>query len=76
MVTLREVPDGLVLANLPVSALTARLAAAHAVAAPAITAVGRVAANAEIFPASGREDKARSTVRVDFCRASGGRRWR
>jgi hypothetical protein len=37
--TLRVVPEGLVAASAAVEALTARLAAAHAAAAPAVTAV-------------------------------------
>ncbi|TAM64076.1 PE family protein [Mycobacterium sp.] len=37
--TLRVVPEGLAATSAAVEALTARLAAAHAVAAPAITAV-------------------------------------
>jgi hypothetical protein len=37
--TLRVVPEGLVAASAAVEALTARLATAHAAAAPAITAV-------------------------------------
>ena len=37
--TLRVVPEGLAAAGAAVEALTARLAAAHAAAAPAITAV-------------------------------------
>ncbi len=37
--TLRVVPEGLVSASAAVEAITARLAAAHAAAAPAITAI-------------------------------------
>lgn len=45
MVTLRVVPEGLAAASAAVEALTARLAAAHAGAAPAITAVVAPAAD-------------------------------
>ena len=44
--TLRVVPEGLVAASAAVEALTARLAAAHAAAAPLITAVVPPAADA------------------------------
>ncbi|BBY95133.1 cell motility protein [Mycobacterium gallinarum] len=44
--TLRVVPEGLVAASAAVEALTARLAAAHAAAAPLITAVLPPAADA------------------------------
>jgi PE family len=44
--TLRVVPEGLVAASAAVEALTARLAAAHAAAAPAVTAVVPPAADA------------------------------
>ncbi|AMO63546.1 PE domain-containing protein [Mycolicibacterium phlei] len=44
--TLRVVPEGLAAAGAAVEALTARLAAAHAAAAPAITAVVPPAADA------------------------------
>ncbi|REY04570.1 PE family protein, partial [Mycobacterium tuberculosis] len=43
--TLRVVPEGLAAASAAVEALTARLAAAHAGAAPAITAVVAPAAD-------------------------------
>lgn len=45
MVTLRVVPEGLAAASAAVEALTARLAAAHAGAAPAITAAVAPAAD-------------------------------
>jgi hypothetical protein len=44
--TLRVVPEGLAAASAAVEALTARLAAAHAAAAPAVTAVIPPAADA------------------------------
>ena len=44
--TLRVVPEGLAAASTAVEALTARLAAAHAAAAPAVTAVIPPAADA------------------------------
>jgi hypothetical protein len=62
--TLRVVPEGLAATSTAVEALTARLAAAHAAAAPAITAVVPPAADpvslqaAAGFSAQGQEHEA------------------
>lgn len=69
--TLRVVPEGLASASAAVEAITARLAAAHAGAAPAITAVVPSAADpvslqtAAGFSAQGAEHEAVATQGVE-----------
>lgn len=77
MVMLRVIPEGLAGASAAVAALTARLAAAHAVAAPAITAVIPPAAdpvsvrNAAGFSAVGVEHSAMATEGIEELGRSG-----
>ena len=62
--TLRVVPEGLAAASAAVEAMTARLAAAHAAAAPAITAVVPPAADpVSLQTAAGFSAQGRSTPR-------------
>ena len=75
--TLRVVPEGLAAAGATVEALTARLAAAHAAAAPLITAVAPPAADpvslqlAGGFSAQGQEHAAVAAQGVDDLGRSG-----
>jgi len=75
--TLRVLPEGLATAAAAVEALTARLAAAHAAAAPAITAVVPPAADpvslqtATGFSAAGGEHVAVATQGVEELGRSG-----
>jgi hypothetical protein len=74
--TLRVVPEGLAATSAAVEALTARLAAAHAAAAPAITAVVPPAVDpvslqtAVEFSAQGVEELGRAGVGVGEAGAS------
>ncbi len=75
--TLRVVPEGLAATSAAVEALTARLAAAHAAAAPLITAVIPPAADpvslqtAAGFSAQGTEHAALATHGIDELGRSG-----
>ena len=75
--TLRVVPEGLIAASAAVESLTARLAAAHAAAAPAVTAVLPPAADAVSlqtavgFSAHGNQHAAVSALGVEELGRSG-----
>jgi PE family len=75
--TLQVLPEGLAAASTAVEALTARLAAAHAAAAPAITAVVPPAAdpvslqNAAGFTAHGAAHSAAATQGIEELGRSG-----